>query len=174
MRSESHGVVRYLKSILPIPQFDYSVEELFGCDGTSESFEKVFAMEILDSHLRAPETRVDVVEEMDITCPGWLAEQFIGQLLPRTLSSCVVDGVTDLYSPVEACARLEDVEMYSRLVVKKIEAYMQDLPDAWRFNESLHQDILQTYFHFAKEFECLNLERSTNRQVQGFLTFKFQ
>ncbi|KAG0563717.1 hypothetical protein KC19_8G053800 [Ceratodon purpureus] len=160
-----HGVVRYLTSVLPVPQLDYSADAIFGCDGT-ESFGKVFAMEILATHMRAPGTRVDIEEELDIICPSWIAEKFLGQLLPRALPRYGVGCLVDFPSPVEACAWLEDMETHPRIVVREIEAYVQDLPDSWRFSERLHRDILRRYFNFAKEFECVKLECSTKPQIQ--------
>ena len=172
MRPKCHGVVRYFKSLLPVPQFDYSADELFGLDGT-ETFEKVWAMEILSIHMQAPETRVDVNEEIDVICPSWIAEKFVNQLLPHATPRCAANGVVDFPTPAKACAWLEDMEMYSRIVVREIEAYIQDLPDICRFSESLHQDILQTYFNFSKEFESFKLESCIKQQVQDILTFKF-
>lgn len=168
MRLEGHGVVRYFKSLLPVPRFDYSADELFGFDG-SKTYGRVLALEILDDYVRAFETRVDVDEDIDIICPSRVAEQFIGQLLPRALPTCGVNGSTDLHSLVNACTWLEDVGRNSPIVVKEIEAYVQDLPDAWRFGKGLYADIL---LNFAKELECLKLESSTKPQVRGFLTFK--
>lgn len=171
MATMSHGVVRYLRSLLRVPQHNYSANELFGFDGF-ETFDKVLALEILNVHIRAPETRVDVAEEIDIMCPSRLAERFIAQLLPHALPSYVINGVTDLHSLMKACTWLEDMEINSLIVVREIEAYMQDLPDAWHFKKSLNEDILQTYFNFAKEFDYLKLESRTKPQVRGLLTFK--
>lgn len=169
MRLGSHGVVRYLRSLLPVPRLDYCADELFSFDGF-KTFDKILSLEILNFHIRDLEARVEVAEEIDIMFPNWLAEQFIGQLIPRALPSCIVNDITDSHSLVKACTWLDDLEINSHIVVREIEPYMLDLPDAcYRFNKSMNEDILQTRF---KELECFKLESSDEPQVRGLLTLK--
>jgi len=172
MRLDGHGAFRYVRSLLPVPRLDDAADELFSFDGF-KAFDKLLALDILTTHIRALETRVDLAEEIDIMCPSWLAERFLGQLLPHASPSCVINDVTDSHSLMKVCTWLEDLEINSLIVVREIEAYMQDLPhDCWRFNKDLNEDILETHFNFINELECLRLKSSTKPQVRGLLSFK--
>lgn len=172
MKLDGREAFRYVRSLLPVPALDFFVDELFRFDGF-KTFDNILPREIFTTHIRTLETRVDVSEEIDIMCPSRLAEQFLGQLLPHALPSCVINDFTESNSLVKACTWLEGPERNTLIVVREIEAYMmQDLPgDCWRFNKSLNEDILETHYNFVKELECVTSECSTKPQVRGFLTF---
>lgn len=168
MRLDSHGVAGPVWSLLPVPRLDYSADELFCCD-EYKTFDKLLALEILSIHVCDLEARVDVAEDIDITFPSSLADKFIGQLIPRAAPSCIVNDNRVSNSPLKACTWFEDMEINHLSVVREIEAYMPDLPDACcQFNKSLNEDILQAHLNFVKEHECLIPKSSDKSQVQTF------
>lgn len=144
----------YLKRLLPVPDFINSVDEVFGFGDGNQSFNKTWSLEVLTKYAHVPSRSFEPVMGVDISCPVWLADRFMSQLLPQTIPYFIPGRTEDLHCPVVECAWFKDMERKDLPRVQEIESYIQDLPVASEC-PNLYEEILKTHFQIAQEVESL-------------------